>query len=195
MSLADFLTVLRLILVPFFLVSFLMGHYMLAFVLFTVAGGTDLIDGSIARLLKSQTKWGAFWDPIADKALMMTTVTCLLILKILPLWFFLLVFGRDCMILGGLGYMKLKKIEFELEPVLASKISTLSNIITVVLGFLSYLKPSWQFLAYPLHFWFGIFLWVSTVLVLVSGGQYAWAGWGILRKQHQHISTSAPRHN
>ena len=176
MTAADILTVLRLILVPFFLITFLQGRFETAFALFAIAGITDLIDGSIARLLKRTTALGAFLDPIADKALMLSTVSCLLLAEIIPLWFFLLVVARDISILLGLAYLRLRKISFELKPVMASKLGTLSNIILVLFAFLKFLKPSFLFLNYPFHFWFGIFLVVSTVLVVISGCQYAYRG-------------------
>lgn len=182
MSLADFLTLLRLVLVPFFLICFLKGNYFCAFVLFSIAGFTDLVDGTIARLLKTQTRVGAMLDPIADKALMLTTVTCLLILQIIPLWFFLMTVTRDILILGGMGYLKVKKIKVVLKPVWSSKFGTLSNIIMVVSGFLAFLKPNAVFLGQDFHFWFRGFLWSSAALIVVSGFEYAAAGIRILRR-------------
>lgn len=185
MTIADVLTVSRLILVPFFLIAFLKGEMMTAFILFTIAGVTDLIDGSIARWLKTPSELGAFLDPIADKALMVTTVTCLLIAKIVPLWFFLLALARDFSILAGLAYLRFRKIPFGLQPVMASKVGTLSNIILVVFGFLSFLKPGGALLGFSFLQWFTLFLWISTALILVSGCQYGLAGIQILkRKKH-----------
>lgn len=186
MTFADGLTILRIVLVPFFLVSFLKGEFKLAFLFFTVAGVTDLIDGSIARWLKHPTELGAFLDPIADKALMVTTVTCLLLAQIIPFWFFLLVVARDFAILGGLVFLKIKKIPFELKPVLTSKVGTLSNILLVICGFLSFLYPTLYFLRQPFSFWFEIFLWLSTTLVVISSGQYCYTGLKILGHPARH---------
>lgn len=181
MTLADCLTVSRLILAPFFLFSFLKGEFMWAFALFTVAGVTDLIDGSIARWTKQETELGAFLDPIADKALMVSTVTCLLLAQVIPFWFFLLVVARDLSILCGLAWLRIKKKVFDLKPVVASKLATLSNIVLVVFAFLKFLKPTVLFLTQPFSFWFAIFLWLSTALVVVSGCQYAYTGLKIIR--------------
>lgn len=183
MTFADLLTILRLVLVPFLLATFLTGQFMTAFWLFIAAGVTDLVDGSIARLTKKETELGAFLDPIADKALMVSTVTCLLLAQIIPVWFFSLVVVRDVAILSGLVYFRLKKITFELKPLFTSKIGTLVNIILVVFAFLKFLQPTVWFFGQPFSFWFAIFLVVSTVLVIVSGCQYAYLGVGILRKQ------------
>lgn len=184
MTIADALTLLRLILVPFFLTAFLLGEFFTAFVLFTIAGVTDLVDGSIARLLKQPSRLGAFLDPIADKALMVTTVTCLLLAEIIPFWFFLLVVVRDLTILGGLAFLRIKKIDFELKPVLASKFGTLSNIILVVFAFLSFLKPTAVFLGLTLSLWMNIFLAISTALIVISAVQYGITGLQILKNRH-----------
>lgn len=183
MTIADYLTVLRLVLVPFFLVTFLKGEFMTAFFLFAVAGGTDLIDGTVARLLKKPSELGAYLDPIADKALMVTTVTCLLLAQIIPLWFFLLVVARDSAILTGLAWCRFKRIKIEMQPVMSSKIGTLSNIILVVCGFLTFLKPTLRFLTYPFSFWFTVFLWTSTGLVIISTIQYTYKGCRVLTKK------------
>ncbi|MDO8526422.1 MAG: CDP-alcohol phosphatidyltransferase family protein [Deltaproteobacteria bacterium] len=175
MSLADLLTVSRLVLVPFFLFAFLRGDYFLAFILFAIAAFTDLVDGTVARILKRQTRFGAVLDPIADKVLMVTTVACLLVLKIIPLWFFILLAVRDVMILSGLAWLKVKKIQVPLHPLKTSKFATLSNIAMVVFGFLT-------FLGHPLQLWFHIFLFISTLLIFVSGWQYASIGFGILKR-------------
>ncbi|MBI5300200.1 MAG: CDP-alcohol phosphatidyltransferase family protein [Deltaproteobacteria bacterium] len=183
MSLADWLTLLRLILVPFILICFLQGNYRCAFVLFVIAGVTDLIDGSVARWLKRQTKVGAILDPVADKALMVTTVACLLILKVVPLWFFLLLALRDVSILAGLAYFQIRKIEIELKPLWSSKLATLVNLVTVILGFT-------LILGYPLHFWFRISLTISTLLIVLSFIQYGLMGLKIIRKKISHGTTA-----
>lgn len=176
MSFADVLTLSRLILVPFIIVCFVQGNYWCAFVLFAIAGFTDLVDGTIARLLKRQTRVGAVLDPIADKALMVTTFACLLVLKIIPLWFFLLLAARDVCILSGLAYFKCRKVEIELKPLWTSKLATLANIGTVVLGFL-------DFFGYPVHFFFLALLALSTILVLSSAIQYGLIALKVIRQK------------
>lgn len=190
MTFADVLTILRLILVPGFLWAFLTGQFMTAFWFFVAAGVTDLVDGSIARWTKQETELGAFLDPIADKALMVSTVTCLLLVQIIPVWFFALVVFRDLSILSGLAYFRFKKVDFELKPLWTSKYGTLSNIVLVVFAFLKFLYPAVLFLGQPFSFWFGVFLVLSTVLVVVSGCQYAYIGTRILR----HGSTPLQNH-
>lgn len=184
MTFADFLTFGRLLMVPFFLGFFLSGEFVVAFWIFTVAGVTDLVDGSIARWMKQQSQFGAFWDPVADKALMMSTVFCLLLAGLIPFWFFLLVFGRDIAILCGLAWMKIGRVNFVLEPVLTSKFGTLSNLCFVILTFLAFLHPSVLFLGRLFDFWATLFLISSTFLILISAGQYTVTGLKLIRSHY-----------
>ena len=68
-TLANMLTLSRLVLVPFFIAAFVAGEMGWAFAIFCIAGATDLIDGTVARKFSRPTRWGAIVDPIADKCL------------------------------------------------------------------------------------------------------------------------------
>ena len=181
MSYADLLTVLRLVLVPFFLYAFLTESYSNALILFAFAGGTDLIDGTVARLTKRQTQFGAILDPVADKVLMGATFACLWSAHIVPAWFFLLVFSRDVMILGGLAYLKWRHAEAQLKPLWTSKIATLLQIGTAVFGMTAFLKPGWILLGKPLVFYMNVCLFSVSFLIIISAVQYCLRGIGILR--------------
>ena len=185
MTPADFLTVLRLVLVPLFLWAFLAGDYSKALAFFAVAGFTDLVDGTVARLLKKQTRLGAILDPIADKALMAATFACLWMARIIPWWFFLLVIGRDLMIVGGLAYLQWRKIDAALKPYWTSKWATLFQIATVVFGMTGFLKPAWQLLGWPLSDIMSFFLAAATLLIAISGIQYFLRGIKILQRHAQ----------
>ena len=67
MNLPNKLTIGRIIAVPFFIAAFLMGYYLVAFILFIAASFTDMLDGKIARRFNMVTDWGKMLDPIADK--------------------------------------------------------------------------------------------------------------------------------
>lgn len=182
MTLADLLTITRLILVPLFLMAFLRGQYQVALVFFAVAGGTDLIDGTVARLLKRQTRLGATLDPIADKALMAATFACLWSAHIVPGWFFILVLSRDLMILGGLGYLKWRRIETTLKPFWSSKWATLFQIGTGVFGMIGFLEPRWNLFGWPLTSLMHGCILIATTLIVISGLQYLKRGLRILQQ-------------
>jgi len=93
------LTLLRMMFVPFIVINMVEGHYLLALILFVLAGFSDGLDGLLARTLKQQTVLGQYLDPIADKLLLSTMFMVLSILHKIPWKFTVLVFSRDITIL------------------------------------------------------------------------------------------------
>src|SRR3989338_1309542 len=181
MTVADYLTLMRLLLVPVFISAFLFDRPHLALASFLVAGFTDLIDGSIARFLKQPTRFGAFLDPIADKLLLESAFICLTFVQILPLWFLLLALSRDVMILSGIYYLYRVKANVRYQAVYASKFATLFQLITTVLGLIIYRSS-----AHPdsgLYTWMYFFLVISTLLIIISAIQYITIGYGVVRSR------------
>jgi len=79
MNLPNKLTIVRIVLVPFFVAAMLLNfpfHYLIALVLFAAASLTDLLDGKIARKYNLVTNFGKFMDPLADKVLVMSALIC-----------------------------------------------------------------------------------------------------------------------
>ena len=70
MNIPNFLSLLRIILVPAIVIFLIQGEYVKALIVFVIAGLTDALDGTFARLLNKQTELGAFLDPLADKILL-----------------------------------------------------------------------------------------------------------------------------
>src|ERR1035438_2469719 len=95
----NLLTLLRICLAPFLVASILDQHYGLSFGLFLVAGLTDALDGTLARVLKQRTMLGQYLDPVADKVLPSTLFLVLTHLGLIPVTVTALVFGRDVGIL------------------------------------------------------------------------------------------------
>jgi cardiolipin synthase len=93
------LTLMRLIFVPFIIISIVDGSWWWALGLFVVAGISDGLDGLLARLLKQKTVLGQYLDPIADKLLLSTLFLVLSITHKIPWKFTVLVFSRDLGIL------------------------------------------------------------------------------------------------
>ena len=150
MTFATKLTVLRLVLVPVF--AFLAISYGLstaagwpdetlrwaAFWVFVTAAATDGIDGWIARHFDQKSELGAFLDPIADKALVMSAVLILAFLDWgpdgwgIPWWFAALVILRDCVILVGIRVMWSARKNVHIRPHWTGKVCTF--LMFVVLG-------------------------------------------------------------
>ena len=93
------LTLLRMLFLPFIVISLVDDHYAIALILFVLAGISDGLDGLLARRLHQQTLLGQYLDPIADKLLLSTLFLVLSILHKIPWKYTVLVFGRDIAIL------------------------------------------------------------------------------------------------
>lgn len=179
---ANLLTLLRLVLVPVLVVTFFLDQYLVAFAVFCVAAGSDLIDGSIARAMGQRSDWGAFIDPIADKSLMLTSVFCLMWVRVLPDWFFGLVLIKDAAVLTGLWYLNRRHITVRMEPIWWSKWTTLMLIFTVFLGFLVLSFPSLDFMRYPLGDFKDGAMWFSSGLVIITTLKYVRRGLEIIKE-------------
>ena len=106
MNLPNKLTILRVIMIPFF-VFFLLCQggenrtfRMIAVVLFIIASLTDLLDGKIARKYNMVTNFGKFMDPLADKLLVCSALICLIELGQLPAWMVIVIISREFIISG-----------------------------------------------------------------------------------------------
>ena len=131
MNIPNFLTLFRIILVPAFVIFLIQEEYDKALIVFVVAGLTDALDGTLARLLKCQTVLGAYLDPIADKLLLVTSYATLAILGIIPAWLAVLVISRDFIILMGIAILTLMSIPYEIKPAIVSKVTTALQISTI----------------------------------------------------------------
>ena len=102
MTIPNILTVLRVVMIPFFIYFLLKNEpyaRWLALLLFMTASITDFFDGYLARKLNQDTKFGRFLDPFADKALVVSTIVAFVYLdKLIPLWMILIIIGRDILI-------------------------------------------------------------------------------------------------
>ena len=101
MTLANALTILRLVLIPVFAGLWLHGDDDLALIVFASAAVTDVVDGFVARWLDQRSRLGALLDPVADKILMLVALTVGVFLSAIPVWLAAIVIGRDAVLLFG----------------------------------------------------------------------------------------------
>ncbi len=125
---ANLLTLLRFCLVPVVIVAIVNKQWTLAFVLFVTAGVTDAVDGFIARHFNMRTELGAYLDPLADKALLVSIYITLAIGSIIPSWIAVLVVSRDIMIVGAVIVSWIMDNPVEINPLKLSKANTLAQI-------------------------------------------------------------------
>ena len=105
MNLPNKLTLLRVILVPFFVAVLLTGYFgdaskWIALAIFIIASLTDMLDGKIARKYGLVTNFGKFMDPLADKLLVCSAMICLIELDRLPAWIVIIIIAREFIISG-----------------------------------------------------------------------------------------------
>lgn len=126
------LTFLRILLVIPFAWTLAYGNYRAALVLFFVAAATDGLDGLLARMCGWKSRLGAIVDPLADKLLLVAAFLMLSVTGVFPMWLFLLVLGRDLVIVvGGLVFHRLIG-PFDVEPSVFGKLNTLVQILAVL---------------------------------------------------------------
>lgn len=102
-NIPNILTTLRLIIVPFLGYFMYSEKYIYAIILFTFGGLTDIIDGYVARKYNMITKWGKFFDPLADKLMQITALTLLVVHKFIPIAVLAVVVLKELlMLLGGI---------------------------------------------------------------------------------------------
>jgi len=168
-SAPNLLTLLRICLMPFLVAAILEHRYGLGFVLFIVAGLTDALDGTLARLLQQRTMLGQYLDPVADKLLLSTLFIVLTHQSLIPTTVTVLVFGRDLGILmvAALLYAAAGRREF--APSLFGKANTIAQVAAVAAVLLHQLVPA------PWVVDFRVFALDATMaLTVISGLHYAW---------------------
>ncbi len=134
MTIPNVLTLVRIILIPLLVILLLENQLGKALGIFIIAGITDALDGLIARMFQQKSKLGAYLDPLADKLLLVTTYLTLAHLSLLPVWLVVIVVSRDMFIVLGVMTFTFHGVKFEIQPSVLSKITTLMQIITVILG-------------------------------------------------------------
>lgn len=132
MNPANAATIVRILLIPFFVYSLLRGWNPAALGIFFAAVVTDFLDGYFARTYKSGTKLGSYLDPAADKLLVSSSLVTLTYLGGIPLWLTILVFSRDLLVSLGTGLVVLIKGALEIRPTLAGKASVFFQLVLVL---------------------------------------------------------------
>ena len=169
MNLPNFLTLTRILLVPFFVMAVVYKYFPYAIGIFFVAGMTDGLDGLLARSLHQKTRLGALLDPVADKLLLTSAYVTLGILHIIPFWLTLIVVSRDVIIALGIAVILFLGLHYEIRPRMVSKGTTLLQIVTVLVVLfaqLSHVRSHYLLVLYLL----------TALLTVISGVYYMYLG-------------------
>jgi cardiolipin synthase len=171
-TLANQLTLLRMLLIPAFVLLVVYGEFGWALVIFLVAGATDALDGLIARMSGQKSELGAWLDPAADKLLLVTTFIVLTLPNIglvnrIPIWLTVIVISRDVGIVLTVAVVSLASGPRTFRPSQLGKAATAWFIVTcVVVMFYNWLGVTSLVVDF--------FIWTSLAVTLASGIDYVW---------------------
>ncbi len=171
MNIPNMLTLIRITLVPIFVILMMENLFSYALAVFVVAGVTDALDGFLARVLGQQTVLGSYLDPLADKALIITSFVILSTLTIIPSWLAVIVISRDCVILLGVSVLSLMSVPFEIRPTYVSKATTVLQLVTVFVVLLSKCLPVYDYRLMIISLF-----WATAFFTAVSGFYYIFKG-------------------
>jgi cardiolipin synthase len=128
----NLISLLRLLLVPFTVWLLISGAFDWAFMTFLVAGISDGIDGFLVRRYGWHSRLGAYLDPLADKALLVSVFVTLGFLKDIPAWLVIIVVSRDALIVGAVLLARMMDHPVAVKPLMISKINTVAQIAFAV---------------------------------------------------------------
>ena len=138
----------------------------IAFAIFIVAGVSDAVDGFLAKRFNMTSELGAYLDPLADKALIVSIYVALAIVAVLPATLVILVVARDMMIIGAFMISLVMRKPVKVKPLMISKLNTAAQIsfAAMVLGVKAF--------GFPAGMWFDVSLYCVAALTLASTAAY-----------------------
>jgi CDP-diacylglycerol--glycerol-3-phosphate 3-phosphatidyltransferase len=188
MTTANKITILRILLIPFFVVEVLYYgqngnevHRLLAIVSFAVAAICDGVDGYVARRYNQRSELGAILDPLADKLLLVSGVVVLSFdhspyLKSVPLWLTGTIIGRDILIMAGMLVIHLMVGKVKVRARIIGKIATVLQMAVVL-----WIMLKWR------DNWLRALTLATAICTGISGLLYVWDG---SRQLSAHPSSS-----
>jgi cardiolipin synthase len=133
LNIPNLITLARILLLPVMVWAITTDHMRLAFIVFLAAGLSDAIDGFLAKRFGMATELGAYLDPLADKAMIVSIYVTMGIVGQLPLWLVILVVSRDIMIVSAVILSWLLNRPVKLKPLGVSKLNTVAQIVLALL--------------------------------------------------------------
>jgi len=175
-NIPTFLSFSRVVLVPvfiYFLSKKTFEGCLIALILFLIASLTDMLDGWSARKLNRESEFGAFIDPLADKCLVISAITAIIVLdsqfEIFDIWMIFIIVGRDVL----LTYMRMLAIKKgkQLRTSRLAKIKTAFQMMSIVIIIMIYIARKGEIFVFyePLQYWIMLFV---TIFTAISGLRY-----------------------
>lgn len=169
MNLPNSLTILRILLIPVFIGFLLYERYEYSLAVLLLAGLTDGLDGTIARVANQRTRLGAYLDPLADKLLLTSGFVTLSVLHLVPSWIAIVVVSRDMMLMTGTLLARLTESHLDISPTLLGKGTTLVQLSYLILVVVLTSRQMDLRLIQPL-------LYLMVCVTVMSGFHYLYRG-------------------
>jgi cardiolipin synthase (CMP-forming) len=186
LTLANQMTLLRMLLIPAFVILVVYGQLGWALTVFITAGVTDGLDGLLARRSGQKTSLGAWLDPMADKLLLVTTFVVLTLpgldlVNRLPIWLTVCVISRDVVIVLTVAIVNLAVGRRTFRPSIFGKLATATYIVTAVVVML------FNYLRYH-SVLVDLVVWASLAITLVSSFHYIWHAARIIDEPQRRVA-------
>ncbi|HEX9866984.1 MAG TPA: CDP-alcohol phosphatidyltransferase family protein [Candidatus Tectomicrobia bacterium] len=169
MTLANQLTVLRILLIPVFVLLLVYDARVAALIVFLLTCISDSLDGYIARTWRQQTTLGTVLDPIADKLLMVTAFATLALLKALPVPLTILLIARDLILSVVVGVVLFTTGRRLPAPSLLGRAAVFTQMVTVAVGLVFYVFTDWPVFE-ALRPFMLVPIFVATALLALAAG-------------------------
>ena len=130
-NLPNLLTLARIFLVPFFVVTLIYNQYRYALIIFIAASVTDILDGFIARITNQITDFGKILDPVADKFFLVTSFILMSSIGLIPKWLAIIVISKDLIVVTGSVILYFVTHKLNIEPSILGKASSASQFFLV----------------------------------------------------------------
>ena len=165
MNLPNKITLLRIILIPVFIVVLMMGYYYISAGIFIFAALSDALDGYLARKMNLVTNFGKIMDPLADKLLVFSALICMVQLGDIPAWMVIVILARELTITSLRSIAASEGIV--IAAGLSGKIKTVLQMVAIPL----LLLKNWPFVYIGISM-DQILLWAAVVMTVYSGVEY-----------------------
>ena len=169
MNLPNKLTIARIFAVPFFIVTYMLGYFLPAFIIFILASLTDMLDGKIARKYNLVTNFGKIMDPLADKILVYSAFCLMVEDGTIPGWMLIVILAREFVVAGMRTVAASEGIV--IAAGMSGKIKTVLQMIAVPLLLLAAAITESPYYGY-VNVVAVVFLWASLIMTVYSGIEY-----------------------
>ncbi|MCC8068432.1 MAG: CDP-diacylglycerol--glycerol-3-phosphate 3-phosphatidyltransferase [Ruminococcus sp.] len=178
LNLPNKLTLMRVILVPFFVWSFLMKWYVVALILFAVASITDFLDGYIARKNNLVTNFGKFLDPLADKVLVISALACFTDIGLINCVPLIIIASREFMVSG---LRLIASGEGVVIPAgMSGKLKTAFTMVSIIYILIYCILDLTGGVPYVV---LQVLVWISVALTIYSGCEYLKGCWKYIKEE------------